>query len=90
MYINIHIYIYIYTHTSYRQSTCIYLYIHIYIYVSVCVYTIIYTRGYFLDGASALAAALLEPSPGASVLDLCAAPGGKSLMLASLLFAGLL
>lgn len=45
-------------------------------------------QGYFLDGASAIAAAAMNVEPGASVLDLCAAPGGKSVMLASILFAG--
>ena len=43
--------------------------------------------GYFLDGASAIAAAVMDVAPGASVLDLCAAPGGKSVMLASMLFS---
>ncbi len=38
-------------------------------------------QAYFLDGASALAPYALEVKPGESVLDLCAAPGGKSLIL---------
>lgn len=42
---------------------------------------------YFLDGASAVAALALGVEPGQKVLDLCAAPGGKSLLLASALFA---
>jgi 16S rRNA C967 or C1407 C5-methylase (RsmB/RsmF family) len=37
---------------------------------------------YFLDGASAIAPHQLEVKPGEKVLDLCAAPGGKSLILA--------
>lgn len=37
---------------------------------------------YFLDRASVLAARSLETEPGQRVLDLCAAPGGKSLVLA--------
>ncbi|KEP63081.1 UNVERIFIED_CONTAM: NOL1/NOP2/sun family protein [Hammondia hammondi] len=42
---------------------------------------------YYLDGASAFAACALGVSPGERVLDLCAAPGGKSLVLASMLFS---
>jgi len=40
---------------------------------------------YFMDGASYLAPYFLAPKKGDKVLDLCAAPGGKSLVLAYLL-----
>jgi 16S rRNA C967 or C1407 C5-methylase (RsmB/RsmF family) len=40
---------------------------------------------YFMDGASYLAAYYLDPKEGEKVLDLCAAPGGKSLALAFLM-----
>ncbi len=36
------------------------------------------------DAAAALPAALLAPAPGARVLDMCAAPGGKTLQLAAM------
>ena len=40
---------------------------------------------YYLQEASAMApAALLDPQPGERVLDLCAAPGGKSTQLAGM------
>lgn len=39
-------------------------------------------RSYFLDEASVLAARALEVQPGNRVLDMCAAPGGKTLVLA--------
>jgi len=41
----------------------------------------------FVTGASAFAAHALNPQPGEAVLDLCAGPGTKSLVLASMLFA---
>jgi len=41
----------------------------------------------FLSGAAVLAAQALHVQPGEKVLDLCAGPGAKALMLASMLFA---
>lgn len=41
------------------------------------------TRPYYLDEASVLAAKLLGVQRGETVLDMCAAPGGKTLVLAS-------
>ena len=43
--------------------------------------------GYWLDLASLLPPLLLGVRPGHSILDMCAAPGGKSVALAMLLFA---
>lgn len=42
-------------------------------------------KGYFLDEASLYPPKILNPKPGDSVLDICAAPGGKSLVLATIL-----
>jgi len=39
-------------------------------------------KPYYLDGASVRAAQALEVQPGDTVLDMCAAPGGKTLVLA--------
>ena len=39
-------------------------------------------KPYYLDRASAAAAAALDVHPGDQVLDMCAAPGGKTLLLA--------
>ena len=40
---------------------------------------------YYLDEASVFAANALDVQPGDDVLDMCAAPGGKTLVIASLL-----
>ena len=40
---------------------------------------------YYLDSASVFAAKALGVEPGMDVLDMCAAPGGKSLIIASML-----
>jgi len=43
-------------------------------------------RGYYLQEASAMAPVpLLDPRPGETVLDLCAAPGGKTTQIAALM-----
>eukprot|EP00397_Hematodinium_sp_SG-2012_P039703 GEMP01043387.1.p1 GENE.GEMP01043387.1~~GEMP01043387.1.p1 ORF type:complete len:239 (+),score=65.59 GEMP01043387.1:134-850(+) len=42
---------------------------------------------YFLDAASVIAALALDVQPDHTVLDMCAAPGGKALVLAAQLFA---
>ncbi len=39
-------------------------------------------RCYFMDAASLLPVLALDPQPGERVLDMCAAPGGKSLLIA--------
>lgn len=39
-------------------------------------------KSYFLDEASLIVASLLPVNPGETILDMCAAPGGKSLILA--------
>jgi 16S rRNA C967 or C1407 C5-methylase (RsmB/RsmF family) len=38
---------------------------------------------YYLDEASVFAAKALDVQPGDDVLDMCAAPGGKTLVIAS-------
>ncbi|MEL6168839.1 MAG: transcription antitermination factor NusB [Pseudomonadota bacterium] len=45
-----------------------------------------YAEGTFWvqDAAAALPARVLEPAPGSTVLDLCAAPGGKTLQLSAM------
>jgi 16S rRNA (cytosine967-C5)-methyltransferase len=45
-------------------------------------------RAYVQDPATRLAPELLAPAPASTVLDLCAAPGGKSLLLASMVGTG--
>lgn len=45
-------------------------------------------RLYLQDPATALAPALLAPAAGETVLDLCAAPGGKTLQLAAAVLPG--
>lgn len=45
-------------------------------------------RAYVQDPATRLAPELLAPAPGSAVLDLCAAPGGKSLLLAAMVGPG--
>jgi len=49
--------------------------------------TKLFQQGFFMlqDTASMIPPHLLEPSPGARVLDMCAAPGGKSTHLAQLM-----
>ncbi|KAK7542151.1 S-adenosyl-L-methionine-dependent methyltransferase [Phyllosticta citribraziliensis] len=42
-----------------------------------------------MDAASALAAHMLDVRPGDKVLDLCSAPGGKSVALSQIIFANL-
>jgi len=44
---------------------------------------------YMLDGGSLLPVLALGVNPGDRVLDMCAAPGGKSLMILQTLFPGL-
>jgi 16S rRNA (cytosine967-C5)-methyltransferase len=43
---------------------------------------------YLQDPSTRLAAGLLAPQPGETILDLCAAPGGKSLLMADAMLRG--
>ena len=45
-------------------------------------------EGYFIDGASLACAVSVSPLPGENVLDMCAAPGGKSVVLARQMQSG--
>jgi 16S rRNA C967 or C1407 C5-methylase (RsmB/RsmF family) len=45
---------------------------------------------YFIDGASVACALALSPQPGDKVLDMCSAPGGKSIVIARTMTAGTL
>jgi len=46
-----------------------------------------FVEGYFYiqDESAGLACRLLDPKPGMKVLDMCAAPGGKTMFIASLM-----
>jgi 5-methylcytosine rRNA methyltransferase NSUN4 len=44
--------------------------------------------GYFIDGASVACALSVRPSPGDNILDMCSAPGGKSVLIARQLTQG--
>lgn len=54
------------------------------------VFKIYFTDYFVLDGASVLPVLSLDLKPGDTLLDMCAAPGGKTLIAFQSLFAGLI